>query len=157
MLDDMLDPARRALTWFVVHFPNFTKWLYSRQGFMEQAVAPMLPMKKPSTYTRIVLSLFAKLAKIPNVDPTQMQRHRRASSASSQSSMTSPDGNSTFRSRSNSRTSVTRSPLLVASSPQTIPVLDSVLGPALDFDPVTLQRKESRKSTVIYTDIQGLR
>jgi cytochrome P450 len=53
MLDDMLDPARRALTWFVVHFPAFTKWLYTRTGVLERVVAPILPMKKPATYTRI--------------------------------------------------------------------------------------------------------
>ena len=53
MLDDMLDPARRALTWFVVHFPEYTKWLYTRTGLMERLASPLLPMKKPATYTRI--------------------------------------------------------------------------------------------------------
>ena len=53
MLDDILDPARRRLTWFVVHFPMLTKWLYTHTGFLEQVVSPLLPMQKPSTYTRI--------------------------------------------------------------------------------------------------------
>lgn len=34
----------------------------------------------------LVLSLFARLANIPDVDPTRMQRHRRMSSASASSS-----------------------------------------------------------------------
>ncbi|KAF9528623.1 hypothetical protein CPB83DRAFT_853975 [Crepidotus variabilis] len=95
-----------------------------------------------------ILSLFARLAKVPDIDPTRMQRHRRASSASSQSSF--PDGDTIFRSRSNSRASVTRSPLLGASSPPGIPVLDSVLGSSLD--PTNLQRKESRKGTRVKKD-----
>jgi cytochrome P450 len=53
MLDDMLDPARRKLTWFVVHFPTITKWLYARTGLLERLVAPILPMQKPATYTRM--------------------------------------------------------------------------------------------------------
>ena len=53
LLDDILDPCRRQLTWFVVHFPSATKWLYSRTGLLEKLVSPILPMKKPTTYTRI--------------------------------------------------------------------------------------------------------
>jgi hypothetical protein len=53
MLNDILDPARRRLTWFVRHFPSATKWLYSRTGTMERLTKPFLPMEKPSTYTRI--------------------------------------------------------------------------------------------------------
>lgn len=54
-----------------------------------------------------VLSIFARVANVPDVDPTRMQRHRRASSASSQS-----EGDQ-FRSRSSSRTSIHRSPSLI--------------------------------------------
>lgn len=53
LLDDILDPARRRLTWFSVHFPAFTRWIYTRVGFTSRLVAPMLPMKKPATYTGI--------------------------------------------------------------------------------------------------------
>ncbi|CAK4031773.1 P450 monooxygenase [Lecanosticta acicola] len=53
LLDDILDPARRRLSWFAVHFSNYTKWLYSRDGFLGRLVEPLLPMKKPSTYTGI--------------------------------------------------------------------------------------------------------
>lgn len=53
LLDDILDPDRRKLTWCVVHFPSLVKWLYSRTGWIERLVAPFLPMQKPSTYTRI--------------------------------------------------------------------------------------------------------
>lgn len=53
LLNDILDPARRRLTWFVLHFPTPTKWLYSRTGIIERLVSPILPMQKPATYTRI--------------------------------------------------------------------------------------------------------
>ena len=57
-----------------------------------------------------VLSLFARVANLPNVDPTAMQRHRRASSTSSSSAGSrSPRSSGDFaRSRSNSRTSLQR-------------------------------------------------
>ena len=53
-----------------------------------------------------VLSIFARIANIPDVDPTRMQRHRRASSTSSSSSISrSPEPyNHLARSRSGSRT-----------------------------------------------------
>lgn len=53
LLDDILDPDRRKLTWFVTHFPAVVKWLYSRTGVLRQLVAPILPMRPPITYTRI--------------------------------------------------------------------------------------------------------
>ncbi|KAI0090080.1 hypothetical protein BDY19DRAFT_938323 [Irpex rosettiformis] len=60
-----------------------------------------------------VLSLFGRLANLPDVDPTAMQRHRRASSVSSESnggpSGRSPDHYSFPRSRSSSRTGLTSS------------------------------------------------
>ncbi|KAL0959676.1 hypothetical protein HGRIS_011375 [Hohenbuehelia grisea] len=59
-----------------------------------------------------VLYLFARIANIPNLDPTRMQRHRRASSASSHSSLSEHE---LLRSRSNSRTSVRRSPVIPTS------------------------------------------
>ncbi|EKM58170.1 uncharacterized protein PHACADRAFT_252267 [Phanerochaete carnosa HHB-10118-sp] len=59
-----------------------------------------------------VLSIFAHLAKLPNVDPQAMVRHRRASSASSGSSFSSrsPDSYAHIgRSRSSSRTGLSGS------------------------------------------------
>lgn len=53
LLGDILDPARRRLSWFAVHLPSFTKWLYSRMGLIGRVVAPLLPMRKPATYTGI--------------------------------------------------------------------------------------------------------
>lgn len=53
LLGDVLDPSRRKLSWFAVHLPRFTKWLYTRTGFMEFLTYPILPMKKPATYTAI--------------------------------------------------------------------------------------------------------
>lgn len=55
----------------------------------------------------LVLSVFARLAGVAGVDPTRMQRHRRASSTSSHSSISERDF---FRSRSPSRASVPRKP-----------------------------------------------
>ncbi|KAI0918330.1 hypothetical protein AcW1_009758 [Taiwanofungus camphoratus] len=58
-----------------------------------------------------VLALFARIANLPDVDPTRMQRHRRASSASASShssSSHSSDHSSLVRSRSSSRTSLGR-------------------------------------------------
>ncbi|KAH9836090.1 uncharacterized protein C8Q71DRAFT_65608 [Rhodofomes roseus] len=64
-----------------------------------------------------VLSLFARIANLPDIDPTRMQRHRRASSASSNSNSSGSrsSGRSSFsfgtgsaRSRSSSRTSLGR-------------------------------------------------
>lgn len=55
MISDILDPARRRLSWFLVHFPVFTKWLISRTGMLEAAITKLglLPMNKPFTYSGI--------------------------------------------------------------------------------------------------------
>jgi len=56
----------------------------------------------------LVLSLFAHLARISNVDPRRMQRHRRASSSASSSSACEREH--FLRTRSNSRASIRQSP-----------------------------------------------
>jgi len=55
LLTDVIDPARRKLSWYAVHFPKYTKWIYTRTGILERFVTSigMLPMAKPSTYTGI--------------------------------------------------------------------------------------------------------
>ena len=53
LLNDIVDPTRRYLSWFAVHLPTFTKWLYTREGLMESILTPWLPMQKPTTYTGI--------------------------------------------------------------------------------------------------------
>jgi cytochrome P450 len=53
LLNDIMDPSRRRLSWFAVHLPALTAWLYTRMGLMEPVVATLLPMKKPATYTGI--------------------------------------------------------------------------------------------------------
>lgn len=55
LLDDMIDQGRRALSWWAVHFPRYTKWLYTRTGFMERILtqAGVLPMRKPTVYSGI--------------------------------------------------------------------------------------------------------
>ncbi|KAJ9316256.1 hypothetical protein DTO271D3_3525 [Paecilomyces variotii] len=55
LLNDILDPKRRRLSWFAVHLPRLTKWLYSRSGVTERIISylGLLPMQKPATYTGI--------------------------------------------------------------------------------------------------------
>ncbi|RMZ89101.1 hypothetical protein DV736_g3674, partial [Chaetothyriales sp. CBS 134916] len=55
MIRDILNPARRRLSWFLVHFPTFTRFLVTRTGLVETALnrAGLMPMKKPFTYTGI--------------------------------------------------------------------------------------------------------
>ncbi|KAI5239920.1 putative P450 monooxygenase [Aureobasidium subglaciale] len=53
LLNDIVDPTRRYLSWFAVHLPSLTKWLYTRQGSIERMLRPVLPMQKPTTYTGI--------------------------------------------------------------------------------------------------------
>lgn len=55
LLNDIIDPARRKLSWFTIHLPQLTDWLYSRTGLMESILTNfgLLPMSKPSTYTGI--------------------------------------------------------------------------------------------------------
>ncbi|CAL1698818.1 unnamed protein product [Somion occarium] len=73
-----------------------------------------------------ILSLFARVANIPDVDPTRM-RHRRASSTSTSSSP--PSGRSPehsfLRSRSSSRTSLGRVPAGTNSLRNSVSSLDS--------------------------------
>lgn len=55
LLDDILNPARRHMAWFGVHFPIYTKWVSSRTGSMEKIVTMLglMPMKKPFVYSSI--------------------------------------------------------------------------------------------------------
>lgn len=55
LLLDILDPARRKLSWFATHLPRYTKWLMSRTGRSETIVSAlrMLPQRKPTVYSRI--------------------------------------------------------------------------------------------------------
>lgn len=53
LINDILDPSRRYLSWFAVHLPGPTKWLYTQTGMSEKLLRPILPMKKPTTYTGI--------------------------------------------------------------------------------------------------------
>lgn len=53
LIADILDPSRRKLSWFAIHMPTFTAWLYTRTALIETLVRPLLPMQKPSTYSGI--------------------------------------------------------------------------------------------------------
>ncbi|KAM5367871.1 hypothetical protein ACJZ2D_009782 [Fusarium nematophilum] len=50
---DIMHPSRRRLSWFWVHFPALTRWLYTRTGLIDRLVKPILPMQRPTTYTGI--------------------------------------------------------------------------------------------------------
>lgn len=53
LLEDIVDIARRKLSWFAVHLPALTKWLYTRKNLMQKVVRNFYPMKQPTTYTGI--------------------------------------------------------------------------------------------------------
>lgn len=53
LIDDIVHSSRRRLSWFWVHLPVVTKWMYSRGGVLGQLLQPILPMKRPTTYTGI--------------------------------------------------------------------------------------------------------
>lgn len=55
LLGDISSIARRKLTWYTVHFPGFTKWLYSRTGISGCIARQFYPMQLPTTYTGIRL------------------------------------------------------------------------------------------------------
>ncbi|KAH8716727.1 cytochrome P450 [Phaeosphaeriaceae sp. PMI808] len=53
LLGDIMDHSRRRLSWFAVHMPSLTAWMYSRSGLAERLIQPFLPMQKPATYSGI--------------------------------------------------------------------------------------------------------
>lgn len=53
LLGDIMDHARRRLSWFAVHMPSLVAWLYTRIGVTEKVIRPILPMQKPATYSSI--------------------------------------------------------------------------------------------------------
>lgn len=55
LIGDIMDIARRKLSWYTVHFPNFTRWLYSQTGISGCIARQFYPMKLPTTYTGIRL------------------------------------------------------------------------------------------------------
>lgn len=53
LLNDIMHISRRKLSWFAVHLPGFTKWMYMRSGALEKLLSNVYPMQKPTTYTGI--------------------------------------------------------------------------------------------------------
>lgn len=73
LLNDILDPTRRFLSWSAVHLPNFTRWLYKQEGLMERLLTPIMPMQKPTTYTGIrkhALNAFEGFKRAAQTDPS---------------------------------------------------------------------------------------
>lgn len=73
LLNDIIDPTRRFLSWFAVHLPSFTKWLYTREGLTEHLLTPIMPMQKPTTYTGIrkhALNAFEGFQRAAQADPS---------------------------------------------------------------------------------------
>ncbi|KAJ3520486.1 hypothetical protein NM688_g9156 [Phlebia brevispora] len=115
---------------FPCHLTNTTEYeANSHRLFVADDSLPA-PPSVPASLSGVVsivdvLALFARIANIPDVDPTAMQRHRRASSSSGSSvkSGRSPV-HSTFgpRSRSSSRTSLNKRLSLSSSPPVSMPL-----------------------------------
>jgi len=124
----------------------------SHRVFVTKELTTSSPVMSPCSHSNLtgvvsivdILSLFARIAKVPNIDPTQMQRHRRASSAS-----TSERG---VLSRSSSTTSIRQSPIILASSSPSLSPLESARNSVpvivLDSFQVGSQRKEKRRSVI---------
>ncbi|KAJ9622990.1 hypothetical protein H2204_011334 [Knufia peltigerae] len=55
LIADILNPARRRLAWFAIHFPVYTKWITTRTGLLERVLTSLglMPMRKPFTYSGI--------------------------------------------------------------------------------------------------------
>lgn len=53
LIEDIIDVSRRRLSWYSVHFPGFTKWLYAQNGFLGCVTSQFYPMQKPTTYSGI--------------------------------------------------------------------------------------------------------
>lgn len=55
LIDDILNPARRRLAWFFIHFPTYTKFIISQTGLTGKLIekAGLLPMPRPFTYSGI--------------------------------------------------------------------------------------------------------
>ncbi|ETI28837.1 hypothetical protein G647_01289 [Cladophialophora carrionii CBS 160.54] len=73
LIQDILDPARRRLAWFAVHFPAYTKWITTRTGILERLLTSMgmMPMRKPFTYSGIrqhALEAFRSFKGAPHKD-----------------------------------------------------------------------------------------
>lgn len=70
LIRDILNPARRRLAWFAVHFPAYTKWITTRTGLLERLLTSLglMPMRKPFTYSGIrqhALSAFHSFKNAP--------------------------------------------------------------------------------------------
>lgn len=85
LLDDIVEPTRKRLSWYAVYLRGYTKWLYGKTGLtgrMIEAIG-LLPMKRPATYTGIrshALNAWKKFeaatqgGKISNTDLSILQR-----------------------------------------------------------------------------------
>lgn len=55
LLHDIMATGSRRFTWFTVHHPKFTAWLYSKTGIMGCIARQLYPMQRPIPYTDIKL------------------------------------------------------------------------------------------------------
>ncbi|EXJ79255.1 hypothetical protein A1O3_08756 [Capronia epimyces CBS 606.96] len=73
LIQDILNPARRRLAWYTVHFPAYTKWITTRSGLLERCITSLglMPMRKPYTYSGIrqhALRAFHSFRNAPALD-----------------------------------------------------------------------------------------
>lgn len=69
LLGDIMDHARRRLSWFAIHLPRLTSWMYTRTGLMGTIIQPFLPMAKPATYTGIRAHALKAMHAYRDADP----------------------------------------------------------------------------------------
>ncbi|KAH7406481.1 cytochrome P450 [Phaeosphaeria sp. MPI-PUGE-AT-0046c] len=74
LLNDIMDPSRRHLAWFAVHFRTLTTWLYTQTGQLETMLKPLLPMQKPATYTGIRAHALHAMHKFRDAEPEMRAR-----------------------------------------------------------------------------------
>lgn len=53
LICDIIDVARRKLSWYSVHLPGYTKWLYACTGITGTLARHLHPMQEPTTYAGI--------------------------------------------------------------------------------------------------------
>lgn len=71
LLDDIMATDGRRLTWFTVHHPKFTAWLYSRTGFMACIARQVYPMQGPIPYTSIKTHAMKAFQAFSNTSPEE--------------------------------------------------------------------------------------
>lgn len=71
LLHDIMATGSRRLTWFTVHHPKFTTWLYSRTGLMGCIARQFYPLQGPIPYTGIKMHAMKAFRAFKNSSPEE--------------------------------------------------------------------------------------